>query len=294
MNMSINYASAVGSSLWLQNLTHGLSGLTMKAKHAVYCSSSPFQKIELFDTYHYGLVLCLGGTIVLTERDSDNYHEMMVNPAMIMHKNPKNICIIGGGDGGCLNQVLKFNSVESVVIVEIDKMVKETVETYFPDLAKGFSDPRLTVIIDDGYNYLKTTDVQFDVILVDSYDPGGPVQSLETADFHHYVASRLKGDGIAVFQTDSPTVRADFLRQTLMLVSPLFAEHKPYITSLPSFPEGICSYLACAREKGGLDRFDEARCTAIEESCSYYNKDIHTGAFLLPQHIKKKIIEGIS
>ena len=289
MNQMINYPSGVGTSLWIYNLVHGLAGTTIKVKHTVYCTSSAFQKIEVFDTYRYGQILCLAGSVVLTERDSDVYHEMMVHPALLSHPEPKKVCIIGGGDGGCLKEVLKHDCVESVTIVDIDIAVKETVERYFPELAKGFGDPRVSVAIEDGYQFLKTTDAGFDVIIVDSYDPGGPVQSLETADFHHIVAKRLDNDGLAVFQTDSPIVRPDYLRQTLSLISPLFETAKPYICSFSSFPEGICSFVLCSREKSSLDRFDEERYAAIADTCSYYNQDIHQGAFLLPQYIKRKI-----
>ena len=288
MNKMVSYPTGVGTELWINNLVHGLAGITIKVKHSVHCASSPFQKIEVFDTYHYGLVLCLGGSIVLAERDSDIYHEMIVHPAMLSHAKPKRICIIGGGDGGCLKQVLKHPGVESVVIVEIDAMVRETVQRYFPAFSGGFKDPRVTVAIEDGYQYLKTSGEQFDVIIVDSYDPAGPVQSLETADFHQVVARRLNTDGLAVFQTDSPIMRPDYLRQTLSLISPLFSLARTYICAFSSFPEGICSFVLCGRQKDAFDRFDGERYAAIADSCIYYNKEIHTGAFLLPQYLRKK------
>jgi len=290
MNKMVSYPNSVASSLWIQNLVHGLAGITIKVKHTAFCASSQFQKIEVFDTYRYGMVLCLGGSVVMTEHDSDIYHEMIVHPALLCHKKPLRVCIIGGGDGGCLKEVLKHAPVESVTIVEIDKMVNETVQKFFPLLAAGFKDNRVSVVIDDGYNYLKTTDRSFDAIIVDSFDPGGPVQSLETADFHAMAARRLNSDGIAVFQTDSPIVRPDYLRQTLSLISPLFAQVKPYICSFSSFPEGICSFVLCGREKNALERFDAQRYAAIADSCTYYNTDIHQGAFLLPQYLKKKSI----
>jgi spermidine synthase len=292
MNKMVSYPSGVGTALWIQNLVHGISGTTIKVKHTVFSASSPFQKIEVFDTYRYGLVLCLGGSIVLTENDSDTYHEMIVHPALLAHKKPRSVCIIGGGDGGCLKEVLKHATVESVVIVDIDGLVKETVERHFPALAAGFADRRVKAVIDDGYNFLKTAKLSFDAIIVDSYDPGGPVQSLETADFHHLVAQRLTPDGVAVFQTDSPVVRPDYLRQTLSLISPQFAHVKPYVCSFSSFPEGVCGFLLCGKEKGALENFDGNRYEAIAATLTYYNSDIHRGAFLLPQYIKKLVREG--
>ena len=87
----ISHQNSVGTSLWIYNLVHGLAGTTIKVKQSVCSLSSPFQKIEVFDTYRYGMVLCLGGSIVLTEHDSDTYHEMIVHPAILSHGNPKRV-----------------------------------------------------------------------------------------------------------------------------------------------------------------------------------------------------------
>ena len=287
--MSPNFIPGSGSSVWIQNLVHGLSGLTIRAKNSVFCDSSPFQKIEVFDTYSFGMILCLGGSVVLTELDSDTYHEMIVHPAMMMHKKPERICIIGGGDGGCLKEVLKYDTVKEVVIVEIDSMVKDTIDAYFPNLAPGFQDNRTEVVIDDGYNYLKSNESVFDVIIVDSFDPEGPVQSLETADFHRIVSMRLGEDGIVIFQTDSPTVKKEYLRKTVRSVSPFFAKRKAYYCSIRSFPEGMCSFLACAQKEEIFQNFEKDRYKAIAGKCTYYNDEIHVGAFLLPQFMRKLI-----
>lgn len=274
-----------GSSLWIENLVNGLSGITIKAKHPVFCGSSPFQKVEVYDTYVFGQVLCLGGTIVLTEFDN-TYHEMMVHTALMMHQNPKRICIIGGGDGGCLKEVIKHESVEQIVIVEIDSLVQETIKNYFPLLGEGFDDERVELVIDDGYNYMKNNENLFDVILIDSYDPGGPVQSLETADFYSIVSTRLEKTGVTVFQTDSPLIRGEFLRSTVISASPFFARCKPYLCTIRSLPDSICSFLACAHQEQTLEQFDIQKYTKIEDLCTYYNEDVHRGAFLLPQYIK--------
>ncbi len=278
------------SYLWIQNLVNGLSGITIKVKQALFSGSSPFQKVEVFDTYSFGRVLCLGGNIVMAELE-ETYHEMMVHPAMIMHKEPRHICCIGGGDGSCLKEILKHTDVEKVVIVEIDKLVQETIGNYFPTFAAGFKDPRTELIFDDGYNYLKSTKNVFDIIIIDSYDPGGPVQSLETADFHRIVLEHLKKDGIAVFQTDSPLIRSNVIRKTILGLSPLFKHIKPYICSVRSFPEGICSFLACTNDEEAPERFDQKRYDRISSLCNYYNNEIHRGAFLLPQYLKTIINE---
>ena len=274
------------SSLWIQNLVNGLSGQIIKVKQTLFCDASPFQKVEVYETYTFGKVLCLGGGIVLTETE-DTYHEMMVHPALLMHSRPKTVCCIGGGDGGCLKELLKHPAIEKVSIVEIDTLVPETIKKFFPVLAEGFNDQRTELIIDDGYHFLSSDEQQFDCILVDSFDPGGPVQSLETTDFHQIVSRRLNPGGIAVFHTDSPSVRSNYLRSTLQSVSPFFTTYNPYICHITSFPEGICSFLLCTRDKETLEHFDRERYNPIAHQCNYYNDAVHQGAFLLPEHIKR-------
>ncbi|MDR0305857.1 MAG: polyamine aminopropyltransferase [Chitinispirillales bacterium] len=287
MNSYSGYPLESETSLWLQNLVYGQSGLLIKAKQSVFCGSSPFQKVEVFDTYSFGLVLCLGGTVVLTERDYEPYHEMIVHPAMMTQADPQNICIIGGGDGGCLREVLKYPSVKRVIVVEIDSLVKETVENYIPAFATGFSDPRTEVVINDGYEYLKEAKQKFDLIVVDSYDPGGPVRSLETADFFNNAAAALTPQGIAVLQTDSPVIKADMIRQIITDTSASFKLRRSYICYLRTFPAGICSFLMVCNEEGSLDGFNSELYEQIAETCAYYNKEIHTGAFCLPENIRK-------
>lgn len=275
------------SSLWIHSYVDGLAGISIKARHALMCEASPFQKVEVFDTYRFGRILMLAGTIVLTQRDEFIYHEMMVHPAMLMLPRLSRVCIIGGGDGGALREVLKHEAVERVTVVEIDELVIKAVREHFPSLAEGFDDTRTELVIDDGHGYLKGTEQRFDCIIVDSYDPGGPVQSLTTEDFYHLVYQRLTNDGIAVFQTDSPALNSEYIRHTIRNVSPLFAQIRPYLCTVPSFPEATCSFLACARKEGGLDAFHAERLAQAGESCRYYNEETHRGACALPRHIKE-------
>jgi spermidine synthase len=268
-------------------MVNGLSGLSIRAKRAVFSDSSPFQKIEIFDTYSFGRIMCLADFVVLTELDEFIYHEALVHPAMMMHDNPARVCIIGGGDGGCLREVVKYKSVESVVVVEIDEMVKDTVAAYFPKLAAGFTDPRVSVVIDDGCSFLDKNKDTYDVIIVDSFDPGGPIQSLETMSFFDIVHSRLNKGGVAVFQLDSPTMASQNVRTAIMNISSQFEEYKPYTCTFPSFPEGICSFLVCSNTAGQVSKFNEKQYNEIAATCKYYNEDIHQGAFLLPKYIKR-------
>ena len=289
MNATVNRVPGNESFVWIQTLINGVSGVTMRVKGPLFSAASPFQKIEVYDTYAFGKVLCLAGCVVFTEKDEYVYNEMIVHPAMIMHPAPKRVCIIGGGDGGSLREVLRHKDVEAVRIVEIDAKVKETVETYFPEMASAFADPRATLTVADGADYLAAHTELYDCIIVDSLDPGGPVESLETSDFYRQVSQRLTPGGVAIFQTGYPAIQSELFRSMVSNARSAFPFCAPYLCTIPSFPEGLCAFLLCTASDTRQKNIDPKRLQDISAQCQYYNTDIQTGAFLLPQDIKRLV-----
>src|SRR3990172_500963 len=111
---------------------------------------TPYQEIIVLQHPHFGRMLALDGVIQLTERDEFFYHEMLVHPALHVHPSPRQVLIIGGGDGGSLREVLKHPEVQAVTLVEIDGGVIEVSKRFFPGLSQGFADLRVKVRLDDG------------------------------------------------------------------------------------------------------------------------------------------------
>jgi len=283
MSGDMNTTVVSESSLWLENLVDGCAGITIKAKHAVHCEASPFQKIEVFDTYAFGRTLLLGGTIVYTESDGSIYNEMITHPALFAHGSPRDICIIGGGDGGCICEALKHRGIKKITAVEIDRQVTDVVKRFFPELACGFNDKRVRLYFEDGYAWLSESTARFDVIIVDSYDPGGPVQSLETANFYDVVRRSLKPGGVAAIQTDAPQLNREKIQRAMRDLTSHFAWCKPYIAAIPSFPLGMCSFVLCGTGGSGPRAINRARIEPVSKHCRYYCADIHDGAFYLPK-----------
>jgi spermidine synthase len=277
--------NSLESSFWLHNYIDGCHGTFVRIKHNLYCDASPFQKIEVVDTYGFGRVLILAGTIVFTEKDEHVYNEMISHPALVSHPEPAEVCIIGGGDGGALRQVLKHPSVQKVTVVEIDHMVTTAVKRFFPELALGFGDKRTEMVFEDGYDWLKKCGRSFDVIIVDSYDPGGPIQSLGTEDFFEVVKQSLTDAGLAVFLTSSPELNRDQIKADMADLSLIFPLCKPYIAALPSFPLGVCSFVLCGNQADTSSAAHRQRAEQIAGQCRYYSSEIQDGAFLLPRAV---------
>ena len=155
-------------SEWGQNFEQG---------QTLFEAATDHQELVIFENPRFGRVMALDGVIQTTEADEFVYHEMMVHVPMNTHPCPKNVLIIGGGDGGILREVLKHPSVESVTQVEIDRAVVDMCIEYFPKHSNGaFDDPRLNLVIDDGAAFIANNSEQFDVIITDSTDPIGPVK----------------------------------------------------------------------------------------------------------------------
>jgi spermidine synthase len=139
----------------------------------LYKGKSKFQKIELIQNKAFGRVLLLDGLVQTTDADEFFYHEMLVHPALPLHRAAREVLIIGGGDGGALREVLR-HKVRKARLCEIDGQVIDVCRKYYPWLRRDFADPRAELIVADGNEFISSTKKRFDVILVDSSGPVGP------------------------------------------------------------------------------------------------------------------------
>ncbi|XP_013920882.1 PREDICTED: spermidine synthase, partial [Thamnophis sirtalis] len=168
--------------------------LSLQVEEVLHHQRSPFQEILVFRSKTYGNVLVLDGVIQCTERDEFSYQEMIANLPLCSHPNPRKILIIGGGDGGVLREVVKHPSVESVIQCEIDEDVIQASKKYLPGMAVGYSSPKLTLHVGDGFEFMKQNQEAFDVIITDSSDPMGPAESLFKESYYQLMKTALRED----------------------------------------------------------------------------------------------------
>ena len=119
---------------------------------------SAYQTIDVYDTTWFGRALVIDGFLMLTERDNFLYHEMLSHPALFSHEAPRRVLIVGGGDCGTLQEVLKHPEVEQVTQVDIDERVTRISEQYFPDLCRANDDPRARLVFDDAIQWVRDTE----------------------------------------------------------------------------------------------------------------------------------------
>ncbi|KAG2641477.1 hypothetical protein PVAP13_2KG247600 [Panicum virgatum] len=147
---------------------------SLKVEKVLFQGKSDYQNVMVFQSSTYGKVLVLDGVIQVTERDECAYQEMITHLPLCSIKDPKKVLVIGGGDGGVLREVSRHSSVEQIDICEIDKMVVDVSKQFFPHLAVGFEDPRVSLHIGDGVAFLKNVpEGTYDAVIVDSSDPIG-------------------------------------------------------------------------------------------------------------------------
>lgn len=113
------------SELWAEEKIEDFYGMRFRVEETLFSGKSEFQTVDIVNTRHYGRMLFNDGLVMLSEKDEFIYHDMITHPALFTHPNPKRVLIIGGGDGGTAREVLRHQTVENVVMVEIDKMVVE-------------------------------------------------------------------------------------------------------------------------------------------------------------------------
>ena len=194
---------------YYREITPSGFGIAIKIKEVLFSTQSKYQKIEVLDSdSSLGRILTLNDLMFVTEGDAYHYNEMIAHIPMISHPCPKNVLIIGGGTGASTKEVLKHNTVEQVVVVDIDEVVVNTCKEYLPEIASGLNDPKVTVEIENAFEYIKNTDKKFDVILISSPDPLGPGVGEYTSDVYHNLKRVLNEDGIIVMQSESPVANA--------------------------------------------------------------------------------------
>ena len=158
-------------------------GIFFEAPQLLYSKDSQYQKIEVFENKDFGRILFLDGLVQTTEWDEFFYHEMLAHPALIVHPDPKEVLVIGGGDGGALKEILRYK-IKHALLVEIDSEVIEISLEYFPWLSQSLKNEKVELLIEDGIKFIEKTEKMFDVVFVDSSEPVGPSSGLHEKDFY--------------------------------------------------------------------------------------------------------------
>jgi spermidine synthase len=251
---------------------------------------TPFQLLEVYDTPALGRIFRLDGFNMTSERDEFLYHENLVHPAAVAHPHPRQALVIGGGDGGSSEELLKHRTLERVHLAELDPDVIEVAKRHFGKVHRGaFDDPRMQVTVGDGLAYLRETTARYDLVNMDLTDPVGPSVELYSAETFALVKRAMTVEGALTLHIGSPFFHPERVRTTLAALGQVFTRVIPYFAYIPLY--GSLWGFAVA-----TDRLDP-RAMSPEEvdrriaergltHLQYYNGEAHRALFALPNYIR--------
>jgi len=249
----------------------------------LYAHQSPWQHIQVAQSPLFGRMLVLDDAVQTTEQDEFTYHEMLVHLPLLTHPRPARVLIIGGGDGGTLEETLK-HPIERATMVEIDREVVDVSRRFLPAISgAAFDDPRTQLHIEDGIAFVRTTSERFDVVLVDSTDPKGPGVALFSGEFFAACARVLHDDGLLVTQSGSLFHQRDLAQRVRGRLSDVFPLVCTYWSAVPAYPGGLWTF-TCGSKRHDPRTVGPEQIThrLAPLRARYYSPTAHHNAFHLP------------
>lgn len=270
---------------WLTEQLHPYYRKALRYSQKLVDEQSEFQHIEVYQTDYFGKALVLDGIIQLTELDNAAYHELITHVPMLAVGSPRRVLIVGGGDGGSLQQVLRYPTVEEAVVCELDQRVVEVCREHFPAFGDPWSDPRCKLVIRDAFQYLQEQENSFDVIISDTTDPVGMAERLFSEEFYRLMHRALTPIGVAATQCEQMYFDADLIKDIYSVAKKLTQNPAYYYGLIPTYPGGGIGFMYMSDTPwiAGLDR------PYPPGQMNYLNPEIHKAAFALPEFFRRKL-----
>lgn len=266
---------------------------SLRVNRHLYSKKSEYQQIDIFDTPEFGRVLALDGNVMLTERDEFIYDEMITHVPMSVHKNAKDILVIGAGDGGVVKELTRYDRVERIDLVEMDGEVIEACRAYLPENACRLDDSRVHIYFDNALRFIRRCSNEYDLIIVDSNDPFGPSEGYFTREFYGICYNALREDGIMVNQQGSPFYKhdAEAMQRSHKRIVNTFPISRVYQAHIPTYAAGYWLFGFASKKYHPMDDLDSEAWNALNMHTRYYTTRLHKGAFCLPAFLEEMLKE---
>ncbi|MHB2169577.1 fused MFS/spermidine synthase [Alsobacter sp. R-9] len=227
------------SSLFCHETGDPFDIYSYRVTKVLHAGRTAFQNIVIADSASYGRILLLDGAIQSAEDDEDLYHEVLVQPAMLLHREPRDVLIIGGGEGATLREVLAHASVRTATMVDLDQETVDLCRLHLPTWHRNaFDDPRTRLHFADGRAFVEQADEFYDVVIIDVVDmlDNGPAQRLYTRQFYERLRQRLRPGGIVVVQgLEFSFLDHDQHAALYRTLRSVFSHVTSYAATIPSF-----------------------------------------------------------
>lgn len=269
---------------------------------------SPHQRIEVWDTPQLGRLFTLDGQPMTSAGDEFIYHECMTHPAALAHPAPRAALVLGGGDGGAAKQLLRYASIERIVVAELDDEVVRLTREHLPDVHGGaFDDPRVELVIGDAAKYVAECVARqaapapgempmpcdlFDLVVFDLTPPDSPAASLYTPAFFADLKRILAPQAALSLHLGSPYFHAARVTALLANLRQTFAIVRPLAAYVPLY--GSLWMMAIAS-----DTLDPASLAEPElaarlaqrglHGLRFYDAAMHAALFAAPHAVRDKL-----
>ena len=241
--------SEVKADLWISEYitpwdiyNHGVTRILAYKKTA-------YQEMYIVESGALGKGLVLDGKWQSCTADEFIYHETLVQPAALAHGSPKQVLILGGGEGATIREVLRWHTVEKVMMIDIDGEVVKACQEHLPEMHQNaFDDPRVELVIADALEMLDDMSEQWDLIISDLSDPiaEGPSFQLFTKEYFQKLKRVLAPNGYVVVQA-GPVSLPEVQNYACLIntLKSVFSHVHSFSSSTPSYGQpwgfGLCS-----------------------------------------------------
>lgn len=258
--------------------------------------NSPFQKVEIINTKSLGRVFRLDDYNMTSEADEFLYHEPMNHIALLAQDNPRNVLIIGGGDGGSVDEVLKHPSIEKIVLVELDsEVIRISRESFSKVHNDAFSHPKLEIVIEDGFVWLPkahSLGQQFDLVVMDLTDPIGPAESLYSDKFFELINAVLSKNGCMSLHIGHTFFHQQRFVDSVLRLRKIFKFVCPFHVAIPLYG-GDWGMAIVSPSINVSETSEEVFAKRISErkleNLQWLNAKCLKAAFALPNYLLKSI-----
>ncbi len=277
--------------LWYTEKHSKYAQFSIKIDRQLVSVKSDFQRIDVFESKGFGRILTLDGFLMVTEKDEFIYHDMITHIPMAANPNIKKVLVIGAGDGGTVRELLRYQTIEHIDMVEIDEEVVKVCKEYLPFTACGLTDKRVHLYFEDGLKFVRRKEGEYDLILVDSTDPFGPGEGLFTKEFYGNCYKALNETGILVNQHESVYYEsyAVSMKRAHQRIKEYFPIAKVYQAHIPTYPSGHWLFGFASKKYDPVKDLDTDKWNELGIKTKYYNTDLHKGAFALPNYVKEQL-----
>ena len=267
--------------------------LAIRVDYQVFSAQSEIQRIDVLESKEFGKILVVDGDLMLTEKDEFIYHEMISHVPMAVHPQVEKILVIGGGDGGVVRELAKYDTVEQIDVVEADPLLVEVCRKYFPQMACSLNDPRVHIYHEDGLRFIRSKSDAYDLIIIDSPNPFGAGEGLFTKEFYGNCFNALHEDGIMINQHESPFYKEEAFQCQRMhkRIIESFPISRIYQAHIPSYPSGHWLFGFASKKYHPIKDFKPREWDALNIETWYYTTHLHMGAFMLPKYVEDLLKE---